>query len=308
MASFKHLNITPRGVVAALATASATLAVASPASAAVSPLSAGFESGGFSEVTGTTTSNGSITVTGERAYEGQRSAKATYNGGGGNGYARTQEEISWKAGDDVWYGASFFLPSGYKSKLQGGNDLMRWDNWDTYNSSADFGGVALRSDGRSRILLGKYNSSDSEVTPAFDLPEGRWFHLEVHQKLSTGSDALTEVFLDGKKVASSTKPNSYGRTITRLRTGMVSIHAGQQTNPLTLFIDRLSIDTHQRGPAGGAPAPAPAPAPARPPRRPRPLRRRLRLRPPLRPRSPMPGVRCSTSRPASRRSTASTAT
>jgi hypothetical protein len=40
------------------------------------------------------------------------------------------------------------------------------------------------------------------------IPKDRWFNLDVHLKLSpVDGEALTEVYLDGERVASTTKRN-----------------------------------------------------------------------------------------------------
>lgn len=252
-------RLSPKAVRHLLAAGAFAFAFPAGAQAAVSPMLGGFESGGFSEFTQTGVTTGSLNVVSDRAYEGSRSAKATYSGGGANGYSRTIQFVNWTSSEDVWYGAAFYLPTGYKNSLQGASDIMRWDNYGTYASGADYGGVMIHSDDRARVMLGKYTSDPFQtVVPAFDLPEGRWFYLEVHQKFSTTpGNALTEVFIDGQKIAGSTAQNTFGRGADRIRTGIVSITEGKQINPVNLWFDRVSVSTSQRGPIGGATTPPP---------------------------------------------------
>src|SRR4051794_2821371 len=117
-----------------------------------------------------------------------------------------------------------YIPSSFKSSLQGGADLLRWDNYGAYGSNADYGGIEMWRDGRARLLLGKYTNDPGTVLgSAITLPTDRWFWLEVHQRFSTQpGQALSEVFVDGTKVTSSTAANSYGRAIDRVRYGIVS--------------------------------------------------------------------------------------
>lgn len=230
------------------------------AGAAVSPLLAGFESGTFSEIDQPNATTGSVTVTTERAYEGSRSVRARYDGGTANGYARAIKYVSWQEGDDVSYGAAFYLPTGYHAALQGANSIMRWDNYGAYGTNGDVGGIEIQSSKQTRLKFGSY-ASGTTLGSTFTLPEGRWFWLEVRQRLSrTAGTALNEVRIDGQVVSSSTAVN-FSRPVDRLRVGQVAIHAGLQNNPLTLFFDRMSINPTPRGPLGGSSEPAPAPAP-----------------------------------------------
>ena len=65
--------------------------------------------------------------------------------------------------------------------------------------------------------------------------------------------------MDGALVGSSTQPNTAGRTIDRMRYGLVAIAGGSQTNPLDLWFDRASVSRSPRGPLGTIVTPAPAP-------------------------------------------------
>jgi hypothetical protein len=254
-------------VVAALAFA---LAAAAPASASISTLLASFTSTSFSELNGgSNVLNATLSVASDRSYDGSQAASAAYPGGGVNAYARVIENVNWVAGDDVWYGSAYYLPVGFKAAMQQEVALQRWDNWSTYGSDADHGGIVIwNSDKLARLKVGKYSSStETLLTSGFALPEGRWFWLEVHQRFSsTSGSALNEVYLDGQLVGRSTTAN-FNRPIEKLRTGLVAQGGIAQTNPLTLWFDRVSINSQAVGPASGAttaPDPAPAPAPTPP--------------------------------------------
>src|SRR5690606_20146754 len=101
-----------RGLLAA-ALAAALLISAGAARSAVTPVSAGMESGNFSEFSQYNATNGTLQATTERAHSGSRSAKATYAGGGSNGYARGIWNVGWRDGDTVTYSAAFYLPNGF---------------------------------------------------------------------------------------------------------------------------------------------------------------------------------------------------
>jgi hypothetical protein len=199
-------------------------------------------------------------------YGGGYAAQATYSGGGQNGYARGIFNVAWQSGDDVWYSGAYFLPVGFKAAMQGQVALMRWDDYGAHPEAADYSGVVIYGgDKRSRLVIDRIaTSTQIELSQAFDLPEGRWFHLEVHQRL--GSDSgLNEVYLDGTRITTSTQPNlEPGRGVDRVRYGIVAIASGSQTNPLTLQFDNATVSTTQTGPDPALAQPVTVP-PADPP-------------------------------------------
>ena len=238
---------------------------ATSANASVTSLSATLDGQSFSVFSQINALNGTLTQTTARAYSGTSSARATYNGSGENGYARGIWNVQWEDGDDVWFGAAYYLPTGFHSNIQGQVDLVRWDNWSTNPSDTDWGGVSIYgSDHRARLLrFGAGRPNDTLVGP-LDLPEGRWFTLEVHQRRSaTSGSALSELYVDGKLVGKSTAANTYGRAATRVRYGVVAIAAGSQKKPLELNFDDASMGSASSLGAGTQPAPAPAPEPRR---------------------------------------------
>jgi hypothetical protein len=254
----------------AAATAAAAIALAGtlaselPAHAAPTPFSAGMETGNLREFTATSVSSGALQVTTQRAFSGSRSAHATYTGRGSNGYARGQQDVTWRSGDDVWYGMAVFLPSGFKAAQQGPVDLLRWDNWSIDPNNTDRSGLTLDSRGRLVLLTQQLNRTGyNPLLGGYDVPEGRWVHLEVRQRLSSSSgQAINEVWMDGRRLGSNTSANSYGRNATRLRAGIVAVSAGQQTNNLQLWFDDVTISSSRVGPKGSTSSPSPSPAPS----------------------------------------------
>ncbi len=239
---------TSRPLLAWLLALSLLAALPSISSAAVSPLSATLEQGSFGEFSQTNVESGSLSLTSRRAFDGGTSAEATYDGDGENGYSRGIWNVQWANGEDVWFGAAYYLPRGFHANIQGQVDLMRWDNWVSHPSDTDWGGVSIYgSDHRARLLrFGAGRPNDTLVGP-IDLPEGRWFTLEVHQHLSSGGDALSELYVDGALAGQSTKPNTYGREIERIRYGIVAIAEDDQHKPLDLWFDRASAGPETAG-------------------------------------------------------------
>jgi hypothetical protein len=247
---------------AALAACVLALAAPTAASASVSGLSAALDGGSFSEFSQTNALQGTLSLSEARAFDGRASAHATYEGNGENGYARGIWNVNWQDGDDVWFGAAYYLPVGFLASVQGQVDLVRWDNWSLYPDEADWGGVSIYgSDHRARLLrFGAGRPNDTLVGPT-TLPEGRWFTLEVHQiRSSQGGSALSELYVDGKLIGKSTAPNTYGRPATRVRFGLVAIAAGVQTKPLQLNFDDAAVGTAPSASLIGQPEP-PTPEP-----------------------------------------------
>ena len=204
----------------------------------------GFDVGDFGEFDWHATANGSLTVSSERAYEGLRSAKAS-NFAAGNQYQRVWYDVSWGEGSDVWYGMALYIP-----RL---SDWCwwtpaRWDNYKSYGSLGDLGGLRIEL-GRLYLDKGTYFSQRALIGPV-TIPEGRWFWVEVHQRLSgTAGSALSELYIDGTKVGSTTAANSAGRPIDTIRYGNVSM-ATSCSQPASIHFDRVSLTDAPIGPRG----------------------------------------------------------
>jgi hypothetical protein len=237
--------------------------VAPTGASAVTGLSATLDGGSFSEFSQTNALHGTLSLNEAQVFDGRASARASYEGNGENGYARGIWNVNWQDGEDVWFGAAYYLPVGFLASVQGQVDLMRWDNWSLYPNEADWGGVSIYgSDHRARLLrFGAGRPNDTLVGPT-TLPEGRWFTLEVHQiRSSQSGSALSELYVDGKLVGKSTAPNTYGRPATRVRFGIVAIAAGTQTKPLQLNFDDAAVGATPSASLIGQPEPTPEPEP-----------------------------------------------
>jgi predicted RecA/RadA family phage recombinase len=241
-------------MIAVLAVGVSLFGVATPASASVAPRQATVEMGNLSQFDQTNAQVGTFAATTSTAYGGQYAAQAAYSGGGSNGFARGIFNVGWQEADDVRYGMAVFLPAGFKRAMQGEVDLMRWDNWDINPTHTDRCGVVIYSGDRKGHFvcwqLGVSGSATAQIGP-FDIPEGRWVWLEVHQHLgSTSGEAMSQVWVDGQSAGTSTEANSFGRDVTRIRYGLVAIADGAQTNPLNLYLDRATVSTNYTGPLG----------------------------------------------------------
>ena len=185
-----------------------------------------------------------MNVTSERAYDGSKSARASWLGGE-TAAERVWKKTDWNTGTNVWYGMAVYVPSNLDYCYW---NPLRWDNYSEYQGNGDVGGLAIEQN-RVKIMRGTYASSaEDHLVDGGDLPKGRWVWLEVHQKLSNkDGEALSELYVDGVKKGASTKANTYGRKISNLRAGQVSV-ADQCSTPNAVDFDRFTISNSRRGP------------------------------------------------------------
>jgi hypothetical protein len=194
-------------------------------------------------------------------YDGAKAAwlrsSGTFAGPWGGFTTSAPGATGWPNGTDVWYGAAFRLDLGFKVKVPRVM-LMRWLNSasDTSPPPTRYGGILMKPDDSFQLVRGGTGVSEDGLGASFSLPEGRWFWLEVHQKLESDATKgpLSEVFVDGKPVAKSGALNAYpdsdGVPI-RAHFGYAQRTSGGSFTEMRL--DRASTSTMQRGPLG-APA------------------------------------------------------
>ena len=198
--------------------------------------------------TGFDTAIGQVSITSSvpTPYEGTKQLRAVYLPSTGNALGRFTE--SFPNGSDVWYGAAVYLDAGFK--LSNGNvALIQWEDPVT----GVHGGVSLRTDDLYHVVRGSTSnpSNDTNVGPAFSLPEGSYFWLEVHQRLDQVSP-LTEVFLNGRLISTSAAQNTFADAAgvpSRISYGVARTGGGATQ----VHVDRASLHPLQRG-ALGAPA------------------------------------------------------
>jgi hypothetical protein len=205
----------------------------------------GMESGGFSEFDSFSSWEGDLAVTGDRAYEGQHAARAAFAGAGESGAQRVWKQVSWGSESDVWYGMALNIADIDAFCYW---NPIRWDNYKTYGATGDVGGLAIEH-GELSVIQNHYGQSERKLISGVAIREGRWLWVEVHQRFAaTDGQALTELYVDGQRVGSSTQANSAGRQIDHLRFGVVNV-AGSCSDPGSVDFDRASITDGMLGPA-----------------------------------------------------------
>jgi hypothetical protein len=216
-----------------------------PAPGPVNGWVGGMETGGFSEFDSFSTWEGQLAVAQGSAYDGTHAAHAAFAGNGESGGQRAWKQVSWSSGSDVWYGMALQVPDAERFCYW---NPIRWDNYKTYGGTGDVGGLSIE-DGRLNVIQNHYGEAERRLISGPAVPEGRWFWVEIHQRLSdTDGQALSELYVDGRLVGSSTAANSAGRQIDHLRFGVVNV-AGSCSKPGTVDFDRASISDGMRGPA-----------------------------------------------------------
>jgi len=188
----------------------------------------------------------SITSSIPTPYEGTKQLRAVYFPSTGSAQGRFTE--MFPNSSDIWYGAAFYLDSGFKTS-NGNVALIQWEN----PTTNVHGGVSLRTDDLYHVVRGSTSdpNADTNVGPAFNLPEGSYFWLEVHQRLDQ-TNPLTEVFLNGRLISTSAAQNNLGDVAgvpSRISYGVGRTGGGATQ----VHVDRASLHPLQRG-ALGAPA------------------------------------------------------
>ena len=106
-------------------------------------------------------------------------------------------------GDERWYSNDYYLVAPYTTDLQ---FIRQWHHDDSNGSPP----IALCTTGGK--LNWDYITTQGGNDQFYDLgayPTNKWFHVTIHLKLSSGSDGLSEVWVDGVKKMSLKGPNKF---------------------------------------------------------------------------------------------------
>jgi hypothetical protein len=143
------------------------------------------------------------------ASDGSYAAKIVTNGGSsGCSCPRMtfQDGFSHGPGSDVWISGSWRIPEPNKVAW---SRLMNLGHW-TGDGVASNWHLALESTqaGTMQVSYSAYSDPKYIVLPARPIPADRWFRVDLHFKLSPNDgQALTEWYIDGERVGSTTKAN-----------------------------------------------------------------------------------------------------
>jgi hypothetical protein len=166
-------------------------------------------------------------------------AMARIQGDPGNAYARGQWVVDWGEGTHYRSAMTVFLPDGFYTHQQGAVQLTGWDTFPVLNNHMRL--IIWGQDRRARLFL-KADGVDSILSSAFTIPEGRWTHLVVEQRIAA-LDGWSRVYMDGHLVAHGDGPTSTRYPVTRMRYGLVAIDAATQTLPLLIWLRDVTLVT-----------------------------------------------------------------
>jgi hypothetical protein len=218
----------------------------------------GFESGNCSEFAQgcQAVNGGSTTVVSGDAYAGTRYLQASDNASGGTSYARAVDNLTAVPGEEIWFGAAIRPAVGFYAAA---NAQARLISWDTYPNTP-YMRSGLWVDSTDRVVVYRHVDGGGQtplvILGTRALPEGVWSFVEIHQVLSTGSNALTEVFVNGSLVGSSTAANmARSDTVARYRVGLAD--SSSITNPVRVDFDAAYFGPTRQGTVTPPPPPPP---------------------------------------------------
>jgi RHS repeat-associated protein len=187
------------------------------------------------------------------AYEGSWLGKASYDPAHPSSFTSSGVfNVEARHGQARTYGAAFWFPvgtfTGSQPKQTGRIDLLRWQD-----GNGGYGGIALKSDHRARLVRGNGSGSE-EIDSPFGFQEGCWNWLTVHQELSDKAETrddhgVSEVSVNGDRVVDSDKPNSYGRPMTSVAYGLAAVDRSAQTTRAEVYVDNAYLGA-ERPPTG----------------------------------------------------------
>ena len=147
---------------------------------------------------------------------GDHAIKITDDGGAHDECAcprmKFEDGFSLGAGDEVWIEGSWLIPDPSKIGWSRLMNLSHWTPDGATNNTNWIAGLVIREPGTMQVTARSYNSDDWITTfyGPVAIPRNRWFTVDLHFKLSlTDGQALTEVYLDGQRVAASAKRNMF---------------------------------------------------------------------------------------------------
>jgi hypothetical protein len=184
----------------------------------------------------------SVTRTGEvGGSRGSFAAKIATNGGNTSCSCprMTYDGLSFSAGADVWIGGSWRISDS--SRLA----WSRLMNLGHYERSGDpdnwFLALMARHSGME-VVARRYDTDTgaSLLMAPRAIPQGRWFDVDIHLRLSPyDGQALTEVYVDGSRVSTSTAPNMFSGALTFYNAGLPYFWDGNGDNTVYLDAPRL---------------------------------------------------------------------
>ena len=233
MAASRLLGLGVAGAIALIAPAGAEAALVSARAGDV-----GAFSGGIQQV------NGTLTAVGPAHGADAQTFAAAYSGIGGGGQASGTFNVDWRQGQSVAYGGAFYLPPNFHVATTGQQALLGWDSVPGGDGSFQQGGVVIDYSDNAGYLVAATVTNGSATQQVlvgpFPLPVGTWFTLQVRQLLGSDSAAYSNVYMNGKLVASSRAPTFSGQQIDDVRYGIVQLTPDAAQGAVSLDFDQVT--------------------------------------------------------------------
>jgi hypothetical protein len=145
--------------------------------------------------------------------EGSYAVKIVTNGGDGSCSCprmKYENGFSYGPGTSVWISGSWKIPEPDKVAW---SRLMNLGHYEGVTGKDWYLALESTDPGTMEIAYAPYGNPHVAVLPARPIPANRWFRVDVHFVLSaTDGQALTEWFIDGQLIGSTTKANMYQPT------------------------------------------------------------------------------------------------
>lgn len=146
-------------------------------------------------------------------------------------YARVVEKPNYVEGNEFWGLVDFVVPSSFSTYAP---RFITYDNYQQNPSNTTRIAVMAFRDGSIHLVSNRGQSLRELASTTTKLPFGKRAQLALHVKLGSVS-ALTELYMDGALLLSSTKPNiDKGTVIGRARLA-VDGAAGATSKSITFF-------------------------------------------------------------------------
>lgn len=181
---------------------------------------------------GTSVANGTLTVVQGRYGNDHHAFDASYSGTG-DATASGTLDVSWTPGQTVAWGAAFRLLADFHTATAGQQELIGWQGGSTQD-----GIVVDYSDNLAYLVAQPGSVSQQVLAGPFALPLGRWFSLQVRQRLGSSPSSHSRVYINNRLVGSSSATTLASGEVTQVSYGIVQLTAPAQQGPVSVEFDQ----------------------------------------------------------------------
>jgi Polysaccharide lyase len=210
-----------------------------------------------------------FTVTRTNAVGGADGSYATRidTNGGNSGCScprmKFEDGFSYGAGDEIWFGGSWRIPEPTRLASSRLMNLGYWTPNADPSTEQYLLGLFSNSPGEMSVVARNYGEGNEAnwrtLMPDRPIPANRWFDVDIHAKLSpVDGQALTEVYVDGNLVSSSTRRNMMnGNELHFYNAGLSYFWPGNGDTTVYFDAPRLTRGSGSPPPPPGGESPIP---------------------------------------------------